>query len=232
LEASIRVSKRAKNKERKKTQIVEAAKALVLRHRHADFTMPQLATEANVALATPYSYFKSKAGVLSEVLDPDHALESASTWLSVSEHEDGFEKVMAFARSRCDRYVHHAELYRPVLFALLKLNPGSSTETSHTNDWLSMWEDGVRLAAQQGLIDQTVNVTLAAQTIRSAFVSVLGRWARQAISDEIFIEESQMTIALLLAGLSKKPVDQKKWHRRFLTSQDKLLAKAQAFTKT
>jgi len=68
------------------------------------------------------TYFKSKAGVLSEVLDPDHALESASAWSSDAEQEGGFENVMAFA-------------------------------------------------------------------IRSAFVGVLGRLARQTISNEMFVVE-------------------------------------------
>ena len=45
--------------------------------------MPELASEAKVALVTPYTYFQSKAGVLTEVLDPSHALESASAWSDV-----------------------------------------------------------------------------------------------------------------------------------------------------
>ena len=67
--------------------------------------MPELASEAKVALVTPYTYFQSKAGVLTEVLDPSHALESASAWSDDTDHDDGLERVMAFARSRCDRYV-------------------------------------------------------------------------------------------------------------------------------
>jgi len=53
VETPIRASKREMNKERKKAQIVEAAKALVVKNGHADFTMSELAAEANVALVTP-----------------------------------------------------------------------------------------------------------------------------------------------------------------------------------
>lgn len=229
METSIRVSKREMNKERKKAQIVEAAKALVVKNGHADFTMPGLAAEANVALVTPYTYFKSKAGVLSEVLDPNHALESASAWLSDAEHEDGFEKVMAFAQSRCDRYVQDAVLYRPVLFTLLKLDPEASADPRQADDWLRLWEEGLSLASRQGLMDQSVNVTLAAHTIRSAFVGLLGRWVRQTISNEMFVVETQMTIALSLAGLAKKPADRKKWSGQFTASQDKLLVATPVF---
>ena len=73
------MSKRAQNKERKKAQIIEAATWLILKHGHADFTMPELAERAGVALVTPYSYFQSKAGVLAAVLDPEHALEAAAS---------------------------------------------------------------------------------------------------------------------------------------------------------
>ena len=227
----MRASKREKNKERKKAQIVNAAKALVVTNGHADFTMPELAAEANVALVTPYTYFKSKAGVLSEVLDPDHALESASAWLSDAGHEDGFEKVMAFAQSRCDRYVQDAVLYRPVLFALLKLDPEASAEPRQIDDWLSLWEEGLSLASRQGLIDQSVNVSMAAHTVRSAFIGILARWARQAISNEMFVEETQMTIALLLAGLARKPADRKKWSSEFSARQDKLLFATKVFKR-
>ena len=216
-------SKREQNKARKKAQIVEAAKSLIVKKRHTDFTMPELAAEANVALVTPYTYFKSKAGVLSEVLDPDHALESASAWLSDAEHEDGFEKVMAFAQSRCDRYIRDEALYRPVLFTLLKLDPEASAETRQVDDWLRLWGEGLSLASQQGLIDQSVNTALAAHTIRSAFVAILERWARQMISNQRLIVETRMTIALLLTGLSKKPADRKKWNSRFTASQEELL---------
>lgn len=224
METSIRASKREMNKERKKAQIVEAAKALVVKNGHADFTMPELAAEANVALVTPYTYFKSKAGVLSEVLDPGHALESASAWVSDAEHDDGFEKVMAFAQSRCDRYVQDAVLYRPVLFTLLKLDPEASADSRQVDDWLRLWEEGLSLASHQGLIDQSVKVALAAHTIRCAFVGILGRWAKQAISNEMFVEETQMTIALLLAGLAKKQTDRKKWSSQYTASQDKVFA--------
>ena len=227
----MRVSKREMNKERKKAQILNAAKALVVSNGHADFTMPELAAEADVALVTPYTYFKSKAGVLSEVLDPDHALESASAWLSDAEHVDGFEKVMAFAQSRCDRYVQDAVLYRPVLFALLKLDPEASAELRQVDDWLNLWEEGLSLASRQGLMDQSVNLALAAHTIRSAFVGVLGRWVRQSISNEMFVEETQMTIALLLAGLAEKPADRKKWSNQFAASQGKLLVATDVFRR-
>ena len=46
-------SKRARNKARKKAQIVEAAKKLVIKNGNAEFTMPELAAEAKVALVTP-----------------------------------------------------------------------------------------------------------------------------------------------------------------------------------
>ena len=68
-----------------------------------------------------------------------------------------------------------------------------------------------------------MNTALAAHTIRSAFVAILERWARQIISNQRLIVETRMTIALLLTGLSKKPADRKKWNSRFTASQDELL---------
>ena len=47
------MSKRAQNKERKKAQIIEAATWLILKHGHADFTMPELALFVESGLS-PY----------------------------------------------------------------------------------------------------------------------------------------------------------------------------------
>ena len=44
------ISKRAQNKARKKAQIIKAAKKLVRKNGNAEFTMPELASEAKVAL--------------------------------------------------------------------------------------------------------------------------------------------------------------------------------------
>jgi len=219
----VEVSKRARNKARKKAQIVEAAKKLVIKNGNAEFTMPELAAEAKVALVTPYTYFKSKAGVLTEVLDPNHALESASAWLDYTDHDDGLEQVMAFARSRCDRYAQDEALYRPVLYALLKLDPDATAEAEQADDWLTLWEEGLTLAARKGQIDRSANTILAAHTVRSAFVAVLERWARKMISNDLLILETQMSVSLHLAGLSKTPKDRKKWYQAFITSQDEFL---------
>lgn len=217
------VSKRTQNKERKKAQIINAAKKLIAKHGNADFTMPELANQAKVALVTPYSYFQSKAGVLSAVLDPDHALEDAAAWLDDAEHVDGFEKLMAFALSRCERYIGEASVYRAVLFSLLKLEPEIAPEIRRADDWLPLWEDGLRIATEQGRINPDVSTVIAAHTIRSAFLGILERWVKQLTTDDLLLCETRMTVSLMLAGLASKPADRKKWHERMMQAQADVL---------
>lgn len=217
------VSKRSQNKQRKQAQIVSAAKKLISKRGNADFTMPELAKQANVALVTPYSYFQSKAGVLSAVLEPDRALEDAAAWLDSVKHEDGFERLMSFAVSRCERYVGDASLYRPVLLSLLKLEPGTTPETQHADDWLQLWEDSLRIAAEQGRLQPDVSTVLAAHAIRGAYIGILERWVREMMTDDLLHLETRMTVALMLAGLSRKTNDRKKWQERMMSAQTDIL---------
>ena len=217
------MSKRAQNKERKKAQIIEAATWLILKHGHADFTMPELAERAGVALVTPYSYFQSKAGVLAAVLDPEHALEAAASWNGSADHSDGLTKSMAFAMSRVERYISDAPLYRPVLSNLLKMAPGSAPETLDAEEWLNLWEDGPKDAADQGQIDATVSTVLVAYTIRNAYLGLLQRWVTQQVTDQQFKLETEATISMMLAGIAKKPADRKHWQEQFIKTQARLL---------
>jgi len=217
------VSKRAENKERKKAQIIEAATGLILKHGHADFTMPELAERAGVALVTPYSYFQSKAGVLAAVLDPEHALEAAASWNGSADHSDGLTKSMAFAMSRVERYISDAPLYRPVLSTLFKLAPGSAPETQDAEDWLALWEDGLKDAAVQGQIDTAMSTVLVAHTIRNAYLGLLQRWVTQQVTDQQFRLETEATVSMMLAGIAKKPADRKHWHDQFIRTQARML---------
>ncbi len=217
------MSKRAQNKERKKAQIIEAATWLINKHGHADFTMPALAERAGVALVTPYSYFQSKAGVLAAVLDPEHALEAAASSNGSADHSDGLTKSMAFAMSRVERYISDAPLYRPVLSTLLKLAPGSSPETRDAEDWLNLWEEGLKDAADQGRIDATVSTVLVAHTIRNAYLGIMTRWVTQQVTDQQFRLETEATVSMMLAGIAKKPADRKHWQEQFIETQARML---------
>lgn len=217
------MSKRAQNKERKKAQIIEAATWLIMKHGHADFTMPELAERAGVALVTPYSYFQSKAGVLAAVLDPEHALEAAVSWNGSADRGDGLTKSMAFAMSRVERYIGDAPLYRPILSTLLKLAPGSAPETQDAADWLNLWEDGLKDAADQGRIDAAVSTVLVAHTVRNAYLGVLTRWVTQQVTDQQFRLETEATVSMMLAGIAKRPADRKHWHDQFIRTQARLL---------
>lgn len=217
------MSKRAQNKERKKAQIIEAATWLINKHGHADFTMPELAERAGVALVTPYSYFQSKAGVLDAVLDPEHALETAVSWSGNADRGDGLTKSLAFAMSRVERYISDAPLYRPVLWTLMKLGPGLAPRTQDAADWLNLWEDGLKDAADQGRIDAAVSTVLVAHTIRNAYLGLLQRWVTQQLTDQQFRLETEATVSMMLAGIAKKPADRKHWHDQFIRTQARLL---------
>jgi len=77
------VSKRAQNKERKKAQIIEAATWLILKHGHADFTMPELALFVESGLS-PYQTLVAATTEPARYFDASSAPSwkvPAPTWL-------------------------------------------------------------------------------------------------------------------------------------------------------
>ncbi|RYD82105.1 MAG: TetR family transcriptional regulator, partial [Sphingomonadales bacterium] len=58
------MSTREAQKAERRLMILDAARALILEGARGDFSMPQLAAAAGVALVTPYNLFGSKANIL------------------------------------------------------------------------------------------------------------------------------------------------------------------------
>ncbi len=58
------MSTRESQKAERREMILDAARALILEGARGDFSMPQLAAAAGVALVTPYNLFGSKANIL------------------------------------------------------------------------------------------------------------------------------------------------------------------------
>ena len=125
--------------------------------------------------------------------------------------------------SRVERYISDAPLYRPVLLTLMKLAPESAPETQYAADWLALWEDGLKDAADQGQIDTRVSTVLVAHTIRNAYLGLLQRWVMQQVTDQQFKLETEATISMMLAGIAKKPADRKHWQEQFIKTQARLL---------
>ena len=106
---------------------------------------------------------------------------------------------------------------------MLKLAPGSAPETRDAADWLNLWEDGLKDAADQGQIDAAVSTVLVAHTIRNAYLGLLQRWVTQQVTDQQFRLETEATVSMMLAGIAKKRADRKHWHDQFIRTQARLL---------
>lgn len=63
------MSTREAQKAERREIILDAARALILEGKRGDFSMPQLAAAAGVALVTPYNLFGSKANILMAIAE-------------------------------------------------------------------------------------------------------------------------------------------------------------------
>ncbi len=217
-----RVSKREQNKERLRSEILAAAKRIILRNHTADFTMPELANEAGVALATPYKHFHSKAGILLGLMELALAEQGIADRVKLDHSDDGLELLLEVTQSRVAFYTSNPELYRAVISGLFPLDPAAAG-LSEGEVILKLWEQSVVVAFENDQIDRSLNTVLVALTVRSAFVNLLNMWAVGSLEDQEFFEHASFRMSLMAYGLATKSEDKEKWRIRFLDYQDRII---------
>lgn len=217
------VSKRELNRARLRAEILSAAKRIIVRNHNAEFTMPELASEAGVALATPYKHFKSKAGVLIGLMELEHAQQDVANRFKSKHANDGLEQLLEVAQTRVLIYTSNSVLYRAVVSAVLRLDPAAAGDASDAEAILKLWEAGVIVAANNDQIDRSLNTVLVALTVRSTFLNLLNTWAVGAMDDAEFFNEVSFRISLVVSGLATDPADKRKWRTKLLRFQDLII---------
>jgi len=212
--------KRERNRAEMSRRILTAVREMVVQHGTTDFTMAELAEAASVALATPYKHFGSKSGLLSALLDVEHAREEAGSRLT-SRERDGLELTHDFGVSRVRFYLQDSALFRPVFDGIFALDPQAELQPALGAPWIDLWEAGLRVAREAGDLAAGLEPHPIAHMLHLQFSMILRRWAAGVANDERFALETEHAIALVLSGVAA-PSRREVWLDHLRSSHDRL----------
>lgn len=201
------VSKRERNRITIAKRILSAARELILEQESSDFSMPQLAKTADVALVTPYKHFESKAGVLNALLKEIMASNAPERSDETDASENAIDRILDFTAGEVSRLVENEALTRPLISGLVRLNGGTSFNVGA--HWVAPWQAEVDVAFKAGMLHGFVRPELIGRSIHTAFFGHALKWVTGEINSRQFAADARYTIALLLLGVASdlgKPI--------------------------
>src|SRR5262245_30625774 len=186
---------REKQKERRREQILDAARRLIRATGGTDFPMRRLADEAEVGLVTPYNLFGSKTGVLYALLND--SLGRLDRAVDVRPSAKPVDAVLELAGIAADMYVSDPTFYRPLMQCILGVR-----DTEHRPPALErslrLWSRTVEAAVRRGLLARSVDARLLARQLMITFIGVLELWIHEDLDDAAFRAQSLYGSALLV----------------------------------
>lgn len=196
-------SKREQNRLTTISRILAAARELVLSHKSTDFSMPQLAKTAGVALTTPYKHFGSKAGVLNALLDDLWGDDSCFLADEIDLPLNPLDRVLNFSHQNIRNVVEHEDLTRPVMAGLVKLNGNNPLDVS--TRWTPLWQSEMQQALDSGLVHSFVNTYLVARSLHLAFMGAITKWlSHETNSEQLVADVNYCTIIIMLGVATDK----------------------------
>ncbi len=153
--------------------ILRSAEKLIRDTGGTDFTMRNLADQADVALATPYGLFGSKAAVLYALVeDCVREIDKQVDRLRLS---DAIEQTLAVSRISADLYGSDAALYRPLLRFLI----GSHEPEHHPALFgraMRLWDSAITRGIELGTLLPKVRGEVMERQLLANFTGVLQYW--------------------------------------------------------
>ena len=194
------VTKREQNRITIRNRILAAARELVVETASTDFSMPQLAKTAGVALVTPYKHFESKAGVLHALLNEQ---VDNSTWRTSIESKpplNPIDRILEFGNYNIMKMVASDKLSRPIVAGLIRLNGQHAFALGE--QWVPQWQIEIEAAFDAGLVYSFINPQLVARSLHLAFSGAFIKWLIYETNSEQLAADVRYSTAIILLGVA------------------------------
>lgn len=178
-------------------RVLDAAERL-LRRGKADFSMRDLATEAEVSFATPFNQFGSKAAIM-------HALSGrridtmATRFAEMSPPADAASRVLLAIDTAVEVMLEEPEINRVVMSWIGTAGPSPGKVLAHST---TLW--ALALGAGEGLAGAERERALRClpEQLAFAFRGVLSFWTAGELRDEELAAQARDMAKTLLLGLA------------------------------
>jgi AcrR family transcriptional regulator len=156
-----------------RASILRSAEDLIRDTGGTDFTMRNLADNADVALATPYGLFGSKAAVFYALLED--CVSEIDKQVDRLVLPDAIEQMLAVSRISADLYGSDVVLYRPLLRFLM----GSHEPEHHLALFgraMKLWDSAITEGVHSGSLLPKVRAEVLERQLLANFTGVLQFW--------------------------------------------------------
>jgi AcrR family transcriptional regulator len=202
-------------KERRRRDIVRAARVLMQRTGNTGFSMRALAEEAGVSIATPYNLFGSKQTVMYAVLDADLQQYQDRLERLRADEIDVFFKAVTLTSTL---YASEAGFYRAVLFAAYNAG-GTKFRSIFDGPRHAMWKRLVSDAKHARVIRDEVEPAAFAINLGHIFFSCILEWVNDVISLEELEARVQYGFAVSLHGVCTPATSERLWDKVLATQK-------------
>ncbi|MFT4116130.1 TetR/AcrR family transcriptional regulator [Bradyrhizobium sp.] len=185
--AAVKERRRTKRIERRRAEILDAAKQIFLAGDYASVTIDDIADAAGISRATIYLYFKSKQEMYTELLFRD--LDAMITMLtgSLDRNDTVRNNLFRMATSYMNFFRIHPEYFTTLSFFFMPgrtetLPPDAAAKISaRLNDGILSIEEAIKLGISRGearpIDARAATLSLWGQWMGNAYLAVAGRTA-------------------------------------------------------
>lgn len=192
--------RRAQQKERRRTSILDAAEALVRETHGTDFSMHDLAAKAGLSTATTYNLIGTKATVLYALLNRSVDRLSVER-ASISERMAPVDHVDRAGRIAVDFFARDPGFYRPLMRFLLGV-PDPVHRPRFMARAQDFWHAVVEGLGTKGRLEQGVEASDVARALHVLFTGALDLWVHAELDAAQFRAQVRHGTALILLSLA------------------------------
>ncbi len=196
------MSTRESQKAERREMILDAARALILEGARGDFSMPQLAAAAGVALVTPYNLFGSKANILlaiaqENIFEPMREIEQLSC--------DDLGKFIADLSSVLARVYHGDRHFYRRLIQTLTAQESAEGIKAVVNSNYERFEPPIERLIARKKLRPVLGKRVIAQQFAHMIAAALQHRLINRGSEERLKLEFELGLSLIVAGLASAP---------------------------
>lgn len=195
-------SLRAKQKVARREQILDAARTLFVEHGYSKTNMEAIADAAAVGVATIYTYFESKEGVLAALFRKDltEVREEAAQLLKRLP-EDPAEGIIALLDTY-EKVLGYVSYTVMLDFIIQAKSKGPVQEACHWNhDWqVEQIQQALKIGQKTGTVSSKLDTTAAASIVIDIHVQTLNRIVGERYARATGHWDQQKSIRTLFAN--------------------------------